>query len=116
MRELLCFPDWQAAVAASLSSRLTPIPKLLFGTPLRWKTLWCPPASRWNQVHHGYGIACWAVNRRALDSGHGIRTGLEDVTLLPYGTPARDNADLVAAAAHLIRTLVPGFGLHDELR
>jgi uncharacterized protein (DUF849 family) len=35
------------------------------------------------QVHHGYGIACWAVNRRALDRGHGIRTGLEDVTLLP---------------------------------
>ncbi len=58
------------------------------------------------QVHHGYGIACWAVNRRALDRGHGIRTGLEDVTLLPDGKPARDNADLVAAAAHLIRTYV----------
>lgn len=56
------------------------------------------------QVHHGYGIACWAVNRRALDRGHGIRTGLEDVTLLPDGTEARDNADLVAAAARLIRT------------
>jgi len=55
------------------------------------------------QVHHGYGIACWAVNRRGLDRGHGIRTGLEDITLLPDGTPARDNADLVAAAAHLIR-------------
>ena len=55
------------------------------------------------QVHHGYGIACWAVNRRALDRGHGIRTGLEDVAQLPDGTPARDNADLVAAAARLIR-------------
>jgi uncharacterized protein (DUF849 family) len=55
------------------------------------------------QVHHGYGIACWAVNRRALDRGHGIRTGLEDVTLLPDGTPARDNAELVAAAVRLIR-------------
>jgi len=55
------------------------------------------------QVHHGYGIACWAVNQRALDRGHGIRTGLEDITLLPDGRPARDNADLVAAAAHLIR-------------
>ncbi len=54
------------------------------------------------QVHHGYGIACWAVNRRALDRGHGIRTGFEDVTLLPDGTEARDNADLVAAAARLI--------------
>jgi uncharacterized protein (DUF849 family) len=55
------------------------------------------------QVHHGEGIASWAVNRRALDRGHGIRTGLEDVTVLPDGQPARDNAELVAAAARLIR-------------
>ena len=55
------------------------------------------------QVHHGYGIAYWAVNQRGLDRGHGIRTGLEDVTLLPDGRQARDNADLVAAAARLIR-------------
>lgn len=55
------------------------------------------------QVHHGYGIACWAVNRRGLERGHGIRTGLEDITLLPDGKPARDNADLVAAAVGLTR-------------
>ena len=55
------------------------------------------------QLHHGYGDACWQVNLRALARGHGIRTGLEDVTVLPDGTPARDNADLVAAAARLIR-------------
>ena len=54
------------------------------------------------QVHHGYGIACWAVNRRALERGHGIRTGFEDVTVLPDGSAARDNADLVAAAVRLI--------------
>lgn len=54
------------------------------------------------QVHHGNGAACWAVNRRALERGHGIRTGLEDVTVLPGGTPARDNAELVMAAAALI--------------
>jgi uncharacterized protein (DUF849 family) len=58
---------------------------------------------RLEQVHHGDGTACWAVNRRGLDRGHGIRTGLEDITFLPDGTPARDNADLVAAAARLIR-------------
>jgi uncharacterized protein (DUF849 family) len=62
------------------------------------------------QVHHGYGIACWAVNRRGLERGHGIRTGLEDVTLLPDGKQARDNADLVAAAARLIRAHVRGSG------
>lgn len=55
------------------------------------------------QVHHGYDAGCWAVNEHALARGHGIRTGFEDVTVLPDGTPARDNADLVAAAARLIR-------------
>lgn len=55
------------------------------------------------QLHHGYGVACWAVNRRALERGHGIRTGLEDVTVLPDGSPARDNTDLVLAARALIR-------------
>lgn len=55
------------------------------------------------QVHHGYGIACWDVNRRAVARGHGIRTGLEDVTVLPDGQHAEGNTDLVAAAALIIR-------------
>ncbi|MGB6729528.1 MAG: 3-keto-5-aminohexanoate cleavage protein [Terracidiphilus sp.] len=54
------------------------------------------------QVHHGEGIASWAVNRRALERGHGIRTGLEDVTVLTDGAEARDNAELVTAAVGLI--------------
>jgi uncharacterized protein (DUF849 family) len=58
------------------------------------------------QVHHGYGLACWAVNRRGLERGHGIRAGVEDVTVLPDGTEARDNADLIAAAARFIRAHV----------
>lgn len=58
------------------------------------------------QVHHGYGPACWADNKRALERGHGIRTGLEDVTVLPDGSPAKDNADLVAAAVALIASQV----------
>ena len=55
------------------------------------------------QVHHGYGVACWAVNRRALARGHGIRTGLEDVTVLPDGSPVRGNVELVEAALALVR-------------
>jgi len=58
---------------------------------------------RLEQVHHGYGMACWAVNRRALNRGHGIRTGLEDVHVLPDGQAAKDNAELVAAA-RLVRS------------
>jgi uncharacterized protein (DUF849 family) len=53
------------------------------------------------QVHHGEGVASWAVNARALERGHGIRTGLEDTTVLPDGMPAPDNAALVRAAAAL---------------
>ena len=60
-----------------------------------------------DQVHHGYGLACWAVNRRALQRGHGIRTGFEDVIVLPDGSPARDNADLVTAAMRMIRESSP---------
>ena len=55
------------------------------------------------QVHHGYGMACWKVNQRAFERGHGIRTGLEYVTILPDGQQARDNADLVRAAIHLVQ-------------
>jgi uncharacterized protein (DUF849 family) len=55
------------------------------------------------QVHHGDGIASWAVNRRAVERGHGIRTGLEDTPVLPDGRPASGNGELVAAAAALLR-------------
>jgi uncharacterized protein (DUF849 family) len=53
------------------------------------------------QVHHGDGVASWAVNKRALTRGHGISTGLEDTLVLPNGTLAPDNAALVRAAASL---------------
>jgi uncharacterized protein (DUF849 family) len=54
------------------------------------------------QVHHGDGIASWAVNRRAARRGHGIRTGLEDTPVLPDGRVASGNGELVAAAASLL--------------
>jgi beta-keto acid cleavage enzyme len=57
---------------------------------------------RLEQVHHGDGLASWAVVDRALSRGHGIRTGLEDTTVLPDGRPAPDNATLVRAAAAMI--------------
>ena len=54
------------------------------------------------QVHHGDGIASWAVNRHAVARGHGIRTGLEDTMVLPDGRMASGNAELVAAAVSLM--------------
>jgi uncharacterized protein (DUF849 family) len=53
------------------------------------------------QVHHGDGIACWAVNARAAARGHGIRTGLEDTPVLADGRLATGNGELVTAAAAL---------------
>lgn len=55
------------------------------------------------QIHHGDGVASWAVNERAIARGHGIRTGLEDTPVLPNGRIARGNGDLVAAAASMLR-------------
>jgi uncharacterized protein (DUF849 family) len=54
------------------------------------------------QVHHGDGVASWAVNRRAVPRGHGIRTGLEDTPVLPDGGQASGNGELVAVAAALL--------------
>jgi len=62
------------------------------------------------QVHHGDGIASWAVNERALRRGHGIRTGLEDAPFLPDGQLAPDNAALVRAAVALMARLASDTG------
>lgn len=58
---------------------------------------------RLEQVHHGDGVASWAVNRRAVARGHGIRIGLEDTAVLPDGRVASGNGELVAAASLLAR-------------
>ncbi len=54
------------------------------------------------QVHHGDGVATWAVMERAVRRGHGIRAGLEDTTVLPDGSPAPDNAALVRLGAAML--------------
>ena len=54
------------------------------------------------RLHHGEGHATWPVLRQAISLGRDIRIGLEDTLLLAGGEPARDNADLVSAAAALI--------------
>ena len=58
-------------------------------------------------VCHGYGMATWAVIRAALRTGRDIRVGLEDTTVLPDGSPAAGNGDLVAAAAQLAAEVGP---------
>jgi len=50
------------------------------------------------RLHHGVGPATWAVLDAAVPRGHDIRIGLEDVTTLPDGRRASDNAALVVEA------------------
>lgn len=54
------------------------------------------------QIHHGDGLASWAVSARAVSRSHSVRTGLEDATVLPDGRPATDNATLVGAALTML--------------
>ena len=53
------------------------------------------------RLYHGCEGATWAVLEAAMARGDSVRVGLEDVTTLPNGKPARDNADLVAAAMQM---------------
>jgi uncharacterized protein (DUF849 family) len=50
------------------------------------------------RLHHGHGLATWAVIERAIGRGYDIRIGLEDTLAMPDGRQARDNAELVAGA------------------
>jgi len=50
------------------------------------------------QLHHGEGPATWAVLDAAVNAGHDIRIGLEDVLTLPDMRRAPDNAALVVEA------------------
>jgi uncharacterized protein (DUF849 family) len=51
------------------------------------------------QLHHGAGTDAWTVLDAAVARGRDVRIGLEDTTVMPDGSPARDNAQLVAEAA-----------------
>jgi uncharacterized protein (DUF849 family) len=55
---------------------------------------------------HGEGTSAWPVFEVAAREGLQARIGLEDVLVLPDGSPARGNADLVTTA----RALLAGSG------
>jgi uncharacterized protein (DUF849 family) len=80
VRRILVEPDGddQVALAAAIENALT------------------RAAVPTNRLYHGFGPETWAVLDAA--GGHDIRIGLEDVLVLPDGSPAPDNTALVAAA------------------
>ncbi len=53
------------------------------------------------QLWHGFGERTWEVLPVAIEAGHAVRIGLEDVLVLPDGRQAQSNAELVAAALAL---------------
>ena len=53
------------------------------------------------RLQHGDGEATWVLIEDAITRGIDTRIGLEDTLLLPEGTLAASNADLVRAAYHL---------------
>jgi uncharacterized protein (DUF849 family) len=107
---LLSLDDAQAFVAAGIAPRcvramvepLDPEPDDAVAHAEAIEQALVEGRVRLEQVHHGDGIASWAVNRRAVARGHGIRTGLEDTPVLPDGSLASGNGELVAAAASLL--------------
>jgi uncharacterized protein (DUF849 family) len=54
------------------------------------------------QLWHGVGPRTWEILVAGASAGFDVRVGLEDVLVLPNGRPATNNAELVAAAVHLI--------------
>ncbi|WP_029031348.1 3-keto-5-aminohexanoate cleavage protein [Salinarimonas rosea] len=52
-------------------------------------------------LSHGLDTGFWPVLPAALRAGHDLRIGLEDVLVLPDGSPAAGNAALAAAAARV---------------
>jgi len=110
---LLTFMDAETFVSAGIAARcvrvllepLDPEPEEAVAHAAAMEELLVTAGIRLEQVHHGDGVASWAVNRRAVSRSHGIRTGLEDTTVMPDGRPAADNAALVRAAAEMVQKL-----------
>jgi uncharacterized protein (DUF849 family) len=53
---------------------------------------------------HGVDASAWPLLRRAIESGFSTRIGLEDTSILPDGSVAKSNVELVMTAIRLART------------
>jgi uncharacterized protein (DUF849 family) len=52
---------------------------------------------------HGDDASAWPLLKRALESGFSTRIGFEDVKVLPDGSAAASNSELVAAAVQILQ-------------
>lgn len=54
---------------------------------------------------HGDDASAWPLLRRAVESGLSTRIGFEDVKVLPDGSAAASNSELVAAAVRMVQQI-----------
>jgi len=54
---------------------------------------------------HGDDASAWPLLRRAFESGYSTRIGFEDVKVLPDGSVAASNSELVAAAVQILKEI-----------
>lgn len=73
------------------------------------------PGTRWQVVCVGRKDV-WNLQRRALEEGGNVRTGLEDTFYLPNGEKARSNGELVEALAKIVREVGREIASADETR
>jgi len=107
---LLSLDDAQAFVQSGLADRcaralieaLDNAPQMAVAHAAAIEAVLLTAGIKLEQIHHGDGIASWAVCERAVSRGYGIRTGLEDTTVIPDGRLAIDNADLVRVAVGMM--------------
>ncbi len=60
------------------------------------------PGTHWQVICVGRKEV-WDLQRKALEEGGNVRTGLEDTFYLPNGEKARNNGQLTAALARIVR-------------
>jgi uncharacterized protein (DUF849 family) len=86
------------------------------------KPAWVPllkdemlPGTHWQVICVGRKEV-WDLQRKALEEGGNVRTGLEDTFYLPNGEKARSNGELVEALAKITREVGREIATADEAR
>lgn len=73
------------------------------------------PGTHWQVICVGRREV-WDLQRRALEEGGNVRTGLEDTFYLPNGDKARSNGELVEALAKIVREVGREIASAEEAR
>ncbi|MBW1680745.1 MAG: 3-keto-5-aminohexanoate cleavage protein [Deltaproteobacteria bacterium] len=73
------------------------------------------PGTHWQVICVGRKEV-WDLQRKALEEGGNVRTGLEDTFYLPSGEKARNNGELVEALAGIVREVGREIATAEEAR